>query len=70
MHCKSSEHVSAFLCQAISHSFVGVSECIIMGKPINLGTGLFKLLHTVDKAQPAPRSVIFDSPDLHIPGYS
>jgi len=48
----------------------GVSECIIMGKPINLGTGLFKLLHTVDKAQPAPRSVIFDSPDLHIPGYS
>ena len=23
----------------------GVSECIIMGIPINIGTGLFKLLH-------------------------
>ena len=26
--------------------FLGVSECIIMGVPIPLGTGLFKLLHS------------------------
>lgn len=25
--------------------FEGVSECIIMGVPINIGTGGFKLLH-------------------------
>lgn len=25
--------------------FVGVSECIIMGIPMGIGTGLFKLLH-------------------------
>ena len=24
---------------------VGVSECIIMGIPMNIGTGMFKLLH-------------------------
>lgn len=24
---------------------IGVSECIIMGIPVNLGTGLFKVVH-------------------------
>ena len=30
----------------------GVSECIIMGIPIKLGTGLFNLLHRVPKFTP------------------
>ncbi|KAL7990271.1 hypothetical protein Chor_013701, partial [Crotalus horridus] len=30
-------------------SVCGVSECIIMGIPMNIGTGLFKLLHKADK---------------------
>ncbi|KAL7856483.1 hypothetical protein SRHO_G00153820 [Serrasalmus rhombeus] len=49
-------------------SVCGVSECIIMGIPMNIGTGLFKLLHRADK-DPAPprRPLLFDSADFHIP---
>lgn len=46
----------------------GVSECIIMGIPMNIGTGLFKLLHKADKdPSPAKRPLLFDSADFHIP---
>lgn len=46
----------------------GVSECIIMGIPMNIGTGLFKLLHRADKEpNPPRRSLLFDVPDFHIP---
>jgi DNA-directed RNA polymerase III subunit RPC1 len=37
----------------------GVSECIIMGIPIMLGTGLFKLMRQVDKKLPPMRKPIF-----------
>uniref|UniRef100_A0A8C9XW94 DNA-directed RNA polymerase subunit n=1 Tax=Sander lucioperca TaxID=283035 RepID=A0A8C9XW94_SANLU len=49
-------------------SVCGVSECIIMGIPMNIGTGLFKLLHKADR-QPSPvkRPLLFDSADFHIP---
>ena len=33
----------------------GVSECIIMGIPIPLGTGFFKLLHMVHGSKPPSR---------------
>lgn len=48
----------------------GVSECIIMGIPMGIGTGLFKLLHKAEKIDPAPprRELIFDTPDFHLPG--
>jgi len=40
----------------------GVSECIIMGKPMCLGTGVFKLLHKhVKKTEPTLRNTIFES---------
>lgn len=46
----------------------GVSECIIMGIPMNIGTGLFKLLHKADKdPSPAQRPLLFDSADFHLP---
>uniref|UniRef100_UPI0037E98FD2 DNA-directed RNA polymerase III subunit RPC1 n=1 Tax=Semicossyphus pulcher TaxID=241346 RepID=UPI0037E98FD2 len=49
-------------------SVCGVSECIIMGIPMNIGTGLFKLLHKADKdPSPAKRPLLFDSPDFHVP---
>ena len=49
-------------------SVPGVSECIIMGIPMNIGTGLFKLLHKADKdPNPVTRPLLFDSPDFHIP---
>ncbi|XP_016368895.1 DNA-directed RNA polymerase III subunit RPC1-like [Sinocyclocheilus rhinocerous] len=45
-----------------------VSECIIMGIPMNIGTGLFKLLHSATKKpNPPRRPLLFDSPDFHIP---
>uniref|UniRef100_A0A3Q2QKV0 DNA-directed RNA polymerase subunit n=1 Tax=Fundulus heteroclitus TaxID=8078 RepID=A0A3Q2QKV0_FUNHE len=49
-------------------SVCGVSECIIMGIPMNIGTGLFKLLHKAEK-NPAPvtRPLLFDNADFHIP---
>ncbi|MBN3302766.1 RPC1 polymerase, partial [Amia calva] len=49
-------------------SVCGVSECIIMGIPMNIGTGLFKLLHKADKV-PAPprRPLLFDNREFHIP---
>uniref|UniRef100_A0A674E453 DNA-directed RNA polymerase subunit n=1 Tax=Salmo trutta TaxID=8032 RepID=A0A674E453_SALTR len=49
-------------------SVCGVSECIIMGIPMNIGTGLFKLLHKADKDPTPPRRpLLFDSADFHIP---
>ncbi|XP_039927309.1 DNA-directed RNA polymerase III subunit RPC1 isoform X2 [Hirundo rustica] len=49
-------------------SVCGVSECIIMGIPMNIGTGLFKLLHKADKESTPPRRpLIFDHNEFHIP---
>ncbi|CAB1343971.1 unnamed protein product [Coregonus sp. 'balchen'] len=49
-------------------SVCGVSECIIMGIPMNIGTGLFKLLHKADKDPTPPRRpLLFDCSDFHIP---
>lgn len=46
----------------------GVSECIIMGIPMNIGTGLFKLLHKADRdPSPAKRPLLFDNASFHIP---
>lgn len=39
-----------------------------MGIPMNIGTGLFKLLHKADKdPSPVKRPLLFDSADFHIP---
>ncbi|KAK2866790.1 hypothetical protein Q7C36_002846 [Tachysurus vachellii] len=49
-------------------SVCGVSECIIMGIPMNIGTGLFKLLHRADREpNPPQRTLLFDMADFHIP---
>ncbi|XP_011785079.1 PREDICTED: DNA-directed RNA polymerase III subunit RPC1 [Colobus angolensis palliatus] len=49
-------------------SVCGVSECIIMGIPMNIGTGLFKLLHKADRdPNPPKRPLIFDTNEFHIP---
>ena len=46
----------------------GVSECIIMGMPTPIGTGLFKLVQKVDRAPlPSIRKPLFDRADLHPP---
>lgn len=45
----------------------GVSECIIMGIPMTIGTGLFKLLHRVDHSGEIRRRVpIFDNDNFRL----
>lgn len=41
---KTTDHLFDAAVHGRSDSIVGVSECIIMGSPIPLGTGSFKLL--------------------------
>ncbi|CAG8562176.1 2317_t:CDS:10 [Ambispora gerdemannii] len=48
-------------------SIEGVSESIIMGMPIPIGTGLFKLLRESDPSPPKTRNLLFDSPEYHVP---
>lgn len=44
----------------------GVSECIIMGKPMSLGTGTFKVMHKhVKKTEPVARGLLFENPKHH-----
>uniref|UniRef100_A0A2R5LGD7 DNA-directed RNA polymerase subunit n=1 Tax=Ornithodoros turicata TaxID=34597 RepID=A0A2R5LGD7_9ACAR len=46
---------------------VGVSESIILGVPMGVGTGFFQVLHKVDWSVPkAPRSLVFDRSNFHI----
>lgn len=45
----------------------GVSECIIMGIPMSLGTGAFKLLYNHGKmTPPVSRPLLFDVPEYHL----
>jgi DNA-directed RNA polymerase III subunit RPC1 len=46
----------------------GVSESIIVGMPMSVGTGIFKLLHRADRSAPKLRPLLFDTtPSFHIP---
>ena len=50
-------------------SIDGVSECIIMGIPMTIGTGMFSLLNKSNiDTPPSQRPLLFDNPDFHIPG--
>lgn len=46
---KTTDHLFDAAVHARRDAIRGVSECIIMGAPIPLGTGLFKLLHRHDQ---------------------
>ena len=46
---KTTDHLFDAAVHSRRDQIVGVSECIIMGVPIPLGTGLFKLLRDVDQ---------------------
>jgi DNA-directed RNA polymerase III subunit RPC1 len=46
----------------------GVSECIIMGIPMAIGTGAFKLLYKTGKKNLSKTlPLIFDLPEYHVP---
>eukprot|EP00741_Cyanophora_paradoxa_P024408 tig00022075_g23567.t1 len=51
---KTTDHLFEAALHARSDAIVGVSECIIMGVPVPLGTGLFKLLHRAGAAARRP----------------
>lgn len=54
---KTTDHLFDAAVHSRADSIVGVSECIIMGVPIPLGTGLFKLLHKGSSDQVTGRRV-------------
>ncbi|XP_071808638.1 DNA-directed RNA polymerase III subunit RPC1-like isoform X1 [Asterias amurensis] len=68
---KTADHLFDAAYHGQKDSICGVSECIIMGIPMNIGTGIFKLLHKAEKeSSPPKRSLIFDNPEFHLPGTS
>ncbi|KAG0715532.1 DNA-directed RNA polymerase III subunit RPC1 [Chionoecetes opilio] len=65
---KTADHLFDAAYHGQGNPIKGVSDCIIMGKPMNIGTGVFKLVHRHRREpRPAPRPLLFDQPDLHIP---
>ncbi|XP_040568151.1 DNA-directed RNA polymerase III subunit RPC1 [Lepeophtheirus salmonis] len=67
---KTSDHLFDAAYHGQKDAIRGVSECIIMGIPMPVGTGLMKLLYKPDKFEsPLQREVLFDSTEFHIPGY-
>ena len=51
----------------LSLDHAGVSECIIMGIPMSIGTGIFKLLHRPPKPPAANRrQLLFDCQEFHL----
>lgn len=47
-------------------SIEGVSECIILGVPAGVGTGMLQLLHRhPPEPELVPREPIFDRPEYH-----
>jgi DNA-directed RNA polymerase III subunit RPC1 len=63
---KTNDHLFEAAVRGREEYIDGVSECIIMGIPVPLGTGLFKVLH---KSKPFPlpkKSLLLDSPDFNL----
>jgi DNA-directed RNA polymerase III subunit RPC1 len=57
---KTTDHLFDAAVHSREDSIIGVSECIIMGVPIPVGTGLFKLLHKAKSIVPIkPRQRLF-----------
>ena len=57
---KTTDHLFDAAVHGRTDAIVGVSECIIMGIPIPLGTGLFKLLRNVPRPDVAQRKGLLD----------
>ncbi|EFN78064.1 DNA-directed RNA polymerase III subunit RPC1 [Harpegnathos saltator] len=65
---KTADHLFDAAYYGQSDTICGVSESIIMGIPIPVGTGLFTLLHKYpfpDKDEPQKRTPLFDDPQFH-----
>lgn len=57
---KTTDHLFDAAMRGTKDPIEGVSECIIMGTPMRIGTGIFKLLHNSDTTQqPVQRKPLF-----------
>jgi DNA-directed RNA polymerase III subunit RPC1 len=57
---KTTDHLFDAALHGTVDQITGVSECIILGMPMALGTGLFKMVqHVPDKPVPRPRPLVF-----------
>ena len=64
---KTTDHLFEAAVHARTDAVAGASECIIMGIPIPLGTGIFKMLHRTSKvALPKTQPTLFPSIDKHL----
>lgn len=52
---KTTDHLFDAAVHGRTDQIEGVSECIIMGIPMPIGTGLFKLKQRVDDTRPLPK---------------
>ncbi len=67
---KTSDHLFDAAFHGQKDEISGVSECIIMGIPMPVGTGLMKLLHRPDDyAMPKRKRVLFESEEFRRPGF-
>lgn len=57
---KTTDHLFDAAVHSRQDDIVGVSECIIMGQPIPIGTGLFKILHKSKKVVPVQRKRLLE----------
>ncbi|XP_046382382.1 DNA-directed RNA polymerase III subunit RPC1 [Ischnura elegans] len=65
---KTSDHLFDAAYYGQKDAITGVSESIIMGIPMNVGTGMMKLLQKAEKnCSPSLAPLIFDCPEYHIP---
>lgn len=62
---KTADHLFDAAYYGQTDAICGVSESIIMGIPVPVGTGIFKLLHKSEKEAPQQRKLIFDNPEYH-----
>jgi len=65
---KTTDHLFEAAVHSRMDAITGVSECIILGIPIPLGTGLFKMLQRVPKVNlPKSAPTLFGPCDKHLP---
>jgi DNA-directed RNA polymerase III subunit RPC1 len=65
---KTADHLFDAAYHGQKDAITGVSESIIMGIPMSIGTGSFKLLHKADSVpNPPMRKLIFDDATYHKP---
>ena len=62
---KTTDHLFEAAVRAKLEKIEGVSECIIMGIPVPLGTGLFKVLHRTPKVNLPKKNVLLLSNSIN-----